>query len=141
MKNIIGLFLIVFISCKSGSQVDVSPTPQFNIETIDARVTKIDSVKSYNLIYIQNETSFYKVVSKKSSQVMNGLRIEKDQVYSFQIEPITDRQKNAQANDRFTPINYLDISDCRKFEGIEICTESSYELAKAKNVKGLYLIK
>ena len=59
----------------------------------------------------------------------------------FKIEQITDRKVAYESNKSGipTPINYLDVAACRFFGQTEICTESSFELATASNLNGLYI--
>ncbi|CAL2076320.1 conserved hypothetical protein [Tenacibaculum sp. 190524A05c] len=116
--------------------------PKFELGfDVFAEVSKIDSISSYYLVFIENEKEFFKVVSDKNQiKYYNGIKLEIGHNYKFRLQQITDRRPSG-PNDQFTPVNYLDIAQCRNFDKTEICTESSFELATASNLKGLYLRK
>ena len=106
-----------------------------------AEVSKIDSIANFYLVFIKNEKEHFKVVSDKNqAKYYNGTQLEIGKNYNFKIKQVTDRRPSG-PNDRFTPMNYLDIAQCQDFEKTEICTESSFELATASNLKGLFLRK
>ena len=138
----IWILMIMLASCKS-QQMDLKSEPsKLNFGTqFKGKVTRLDSIANYYLIFVENEDSYFKIVSKKVDGKSNGVKIQLDSIYGFKINQITDRKGAYESNESGmpTPINYLDIAACRDFEGTEICTESSFELAKATNVVGLYI--
>lgn len=142
MKNIFPILILIFISCKSGRTRTETIKPQFEVGIdVLGKVSKIDSIADYYLVFIENEEEFFKVVSdKKQTKYYNGIKVEIGENYKFKIHQITNR-KPPGTNDRFTPINYLDITQCHNFDETEIYTESSFELATASNLKGLLLKK
>lgn len=142
MKKSILILIIISVSCKSRKiGTDISK-PKFEPGfELFAKVSKIDSIANYYLVFIENEEEYFKVVSDKAqAKYYNGIKLEIGENYKFRIQQITDRRP-AGPNDRFTPINYLEIAQCRNFNKTEICTESSFELATASNLRGLYLRK
>ena len=142
MKKSILILIIISVSCKSRkTETDISK-PKFEPGfEVFAKVSKIDSIANYYLVFIENREEYFKVVSDKNQvKYYNGMKLEIGENYKFRIQQITDRRPLG-PNDRLTPTNYLDIAQCRKFNKTEICTESSFELATASNLKGLYLRK
>jgi len=141
MKKIF-LILIIFVSCKTKKIETETFKPTFELGIdVFAKVSKIDSIANYYLVFIENENNFFKIISDKNqAKYYNGIKIGIGHNYKFRIQQVTNR-KPAEPNDRYTPVNYLDIAQCRKFKETEICTESSFELATASNLKGLHLRK
>ena len=107
----------------------------------DGKVTRLDSIAEYYLILTENENDFYKIVSEKVNEKRTGTKIQLDSIYRFKINQITNREAARKSNKSGipTPINYMDIAVCRFFGQTEICTESSFELATASNLNGLYI--
>lgn len=139
----IKLFLfgvIVFYSCNAKKRHITSNKPNFELEIeVEARVSKIDSIADYYLVYIENEKQFFKIVSNKNTETqLSATNIKIDEKYKFKIKQMTDRKEEA-LNNQFKPVNYLTIVRCLKFNKTEICTESAFELAKSSNLKGLHL--
>jgi hypothetical protein len=142
MKKLILVLILLSFSCKSKQlpQEILDPKLEFGF-IVNAQISKIDSIQNYYLVYIENDNEFYKIVSNKNAAIFNdGIKVINGESYNFRIEQLTDR-KNATANNEFAPINYLDIAQCRKFRQTKICTETSFELAKANNLSGLYIRK
>ena len=142
MKKLILILIIISVSCKSREiETDISK-PKFEPGSeVFAKVSKIDSIANYYLVFIENREEYFKVVSDKNqAKYHNGIKLEIGENYKFRIQQITDRRPPV-SNDRFTLTNYLDIAQCRYFGKTEICTSSSFELATASNLKGLYLRK
>ena len=134
---------MLFISCKSKKIESNSNLTQyeFGIKDVSASISKIDSISNYYFVFIENDQEFYKIVSNKNHMVpQNGIKVKVGENYQFKIKQLTDRKPSG-PNDRFIPVNYLDISRCIEYNGTEICTESSYELAKSENLNGLYIFK
>ncbi len=146
MNSIIRVILylvvtIAFVSCKS-KKIDSKPKlTQFEIgaKNINANISKIDSVSNYYFVFIENDQEFYKIISNKNqAKPQNGIKIKVGENYQFKIQQLTDRKPSG-SNDKFIPVNYLDITRCIDFNGTEICTEASFELAKPYNLNGLYI--
>ena len=142
MKRIFAILILILISisCKSKKIETEISKPKFELGIdVFAKVSRIDSIANYYLVYIENEEEFFKIVSDKNqAKYYNGIKVEIGEDYKFKIQQVTDR-KPPEPNDRFTPVNYLDIAQCRNFDKTKICTESSFELATASNLRGLYL--
>ncbi|NIK91705.1 hypothetical protein GZ212_06030 [Mangrovimonas sp. CR14] len=142
MKKLFPILILILVSCKSkkiGSDI-YKPEFELGIDVL-AKVSRIDSIANYYLVFVENDKEFFKIVSNKNqAKYYNGVKVETGENYTFKIQQITDRRTSGQ-NDRFTPINYLDITQCQNFEKTEICTESSFELATASNLSGLHLRK
>ena len=142
-NRIIQLLVIsfVFVSCKSKKIESEPELIQFEIgaKNINASISKIDSISNYYFIFIENDQEFYKIVSNKNKAIpQNGIKVKVGENYPFKIQQLTDRKPSG-SNDNFTPVNYLDITRCIDFNGTEICTESSFELARPYNLNGLYI--
>lgn len=141
MKNLFIILILILVSCRSKK---IEPKPhitkfEFGID-VNAKVLKIDSISNFYLVFIENEEIFFKIVSNKNhAKPYNGVKIKIGESYKFRIQQVTDRRPSG-SNDQFTPINYLDITRCVNFKGTDVCTESSFELAKSSNLKGLYII-
>jgi len=142
MKKAILILLIISVSCKSKKIETNISKPRFEHGfDVFAKVSKIDSISNYFLVFIENEEDYFKVVSDKNqAKYYNGIKLQIGENYKFRIQQLTDR-KPPGPNNQFTSTNYLDIAQCRNFNKTEICTESSFELATASNLKGLYLRK
>jgi hypothetical protein len=140
MKNIFLILILILFSCKSKKVVKKTYKPQFELGiNVNARISKIDSIENYYFVFIENNKEFFKIISEKNQvKRYNGKKVEIGQNYKFRIQQLTDRRPSGE-NNEFTPTNYLDISRCLNFNGFKICTESSFELAKSSNLKGLYL--
>ena len=136
------ILILILVSCKSKKVGTELSKPNFELGIdVFAKVSRIDSIANYYLVFIENEEEFFKIVSDKNqAKYYNGIKVEIGEKYKFKIQQVTDRRPS-RPNDRFTPVNYLDIAQCRNFDKTEICTESSFELATASNMRGLYLRK
>lgn len=134
------ILILIFFSCKSKKVR--TETFKSKIELgidVNAKVSKIDSIANYYLVFVENDKDFFKIISEKNQEKPhNGIKVKIGEHYKFRIQKIIDR-KPPGINDRFIPVNYLDITQCRNFNKTEICTESSFELAKASNLRSLYL--
>lgn len=141
MKIVILILILISFSCKS-KKIGTEPIKQ-KLELgfdVTAKVSKIDSIANYFLVFIENDKEFFKLISDKNqAKPYNGIKVKIGENYKFKIQQITNRKPSEQ-NTPFTLVNYLDITSCEYFKGTEICTESSFELAKSSNLKGLYLI-
>ena len=142
MNKLFLILILIFVSCKSKKIGSETFKLKFELGIdVYAKVSKIDSIGNYYLIFIENDKDFFKVVSDKNqAKYYNGIKVEIGKNYKFRIQQKTNRKPSG-GNDRFTPVNYLDIAQCRNFDETEICTESSFELGTATNLKGLYLRK
>jgi hypothetical protein len=142
MKNLFLILILICTSCKSKKLETEISQPRFELGIdVFAKVSRIDSIANYYLVFIEDEKDFFKIVSDKNqAKYYNAIKIEIGEYYKFKVKPITNRRPPS-TNDKFTPVNYLDIAKCHKFNETEICTESSFELATAFNLKGLYLKK
>jgi hypothetical protein len=142
MKNIFVILILILFSCKSKKVGTETYKPQFELGIdVNARIAKIDSIENYYFVFIENGEEYFKIISEKNqAKPYNRKKVEIGKNYKFRIQQLTDRRPSGE-NDQFTPMNYLDISRCLNFNGLEICTESSFELAKSSNLKGLYLNK
>ena len=142
MKKLFPILILILVSCKSRKIETEISKPKFELGVdVFAEVSKIDSIANYYLVFIESEKEYFKIVSdNRQAKYYNGTKLEIGKNYKFRIQQVTDR-KPPGPNDRFTPVNYLDIAQCRNFDKTEICTESSFELATASNLKGLYLRK
>ena len=141
MKNLFLILVLISLSCKS-KIIGTEPYKQkFEIGIdVNAQISKIDSIPNYYLVFIENDKEFFKIVSDKNqTKPYNGIKVKIGENHKFRIQQVTNRKPSG-PNDRFTPVNYLDITRCEYFKKTEICTESSFELAKSSNLKGLYLI-
>ena len=91
-------------------------------------------------VLIEDENNFFKIVSSKNeTRATNSKKIIVGENYKFRLKQLTDRS-NIKSSEIPVPINYLDITRCELFDKTEICTESSFELAKAYNLNGLYIL-
>ena len=135
------MILIIF-SCKSKTVKTAIYKPQFELGTdIDARVSKIDSNEHFYFVFIENGKDFFKIVSEKNqANPYNEKKVAIGKNYKFRIQQLTNRKPTSE-NEKFTPMNYLDFSRRLYFNELQICTESSFELAKSSNLKGLYMRK
>lgn len=133
--------ILIFFSCKSKKIENETLNQKFVLGIdVNAEISKIDSISNYYLVFIKNDKQYFKIVSDKNQgKPYNGIKVKIGENYRFRIQPVTDRKPSG-TNNQFTPMNYLDITRCHYFNGTEICTESSYELAKSSNLKGLYII-
>jgi hypothetical protein len=140
MKNSLLILILILFSCKSKKIGTETYKPQFELGIdVNAKISRIDSIENYYFVFIENDKDFFKVISKKNQvKHYSGKKVEIGKSYKFKIQQLTDRRPSAK-KDQFTSMNYFDISKCLNFNGIEICTESSFELAKSSNMKGLYL--
>lgn len=141
MKKLILLPILISLSCKSKklNQESSSSKFEFGIE-INARVSKIDSIQDYYLVFVENDTNYFKIVSDKKQPIpFDGLKIETGKKYDFRVKQLTGFPKKNQ--DQYSVMNYLDITRCKDFKNTKICTESRFEIATSSNLKGLYIIK
>ncbi len=142
MKKILIILALLSVSCKS-KKIGTEPLRlKFDLGIdVNATISKIDSITDYYFVFVKNDKDFFKIISHRNQRKLyNGIKLKIGKNYKFRIEQITDRKPSG-PDDKFTPVNYLDITRCKMFEGTKICTESSYELAKASNLIGLYLKK
>jgi len=141
MKVIILILILISFSCKS-KKIESEPIKQnleFGFDVI-AKVSKIDSIANYYLVFIENDKVFFKIISDKNQpKTYNGVKVKIGDTYKFNVQQITNRKPTVESSP-FSPVNYLDITKCEFFKGTEICTERSFELAKSNNLRGLYLI-
>lgn len=121
------IIIVVFIASCS-TKVRSSATASYY-------VYKIDSIKSYYLIYAKKSDSIYKIVSKKES-LDQCLEIKEKQYYNFKLKSIL---KNRFENTSFPKtMNDADITCFAFDDDIQICKEKGiYDLHLADNVKGL----
>lgn len=139
----IWILIVLMTSCRSKQTNLISKPGQFEFGVeLNGRVSRLDSIGDYYLIFVENSNSRFKIVSEKVNGWSTGLKIQLDSIHSFKIEQITDRQRAYESYEgKFPrPTNYMYIAACHYFVGTEICTESSFELAKANNVVGLYIV-
>ncbi|MBD3864702.1 hypothetical protein [Olleya marilimosa] len=142
MKNLFLILILTLFSCKSKKLESNTLKPKFELGIdVVAKVSKIDSIANYYLVLVENKNEYLKIVSDKNqAKYYNGIKVDVGKYYKFRIQQITNRQP-PDINDTIMPVNYLDIAACRNFGKTKICTESSYELAKASNLRGLHLRK
>ena len=69
--------------------------PKFELGiNVFAKVSKIDSIENYYLIFIKNSKEHFKIVSDKNQpKYYNGLKIEVGGNYNFKIEPLHERHR------------------------------------------------
>jgi len=140
MKKSILILILISLSCKSKKNIQESTSSKFELGIdINARISKIDSIENYYLVYVENDTNYFKIVSdKKQPKPYNGLKIETGKNYDFRVRQLTGFPPKTQ--DQYSPMNYLDITRCVDFKNTKICTEPRFEIATSSNLKGLYII-
>lgn len=142
MKFLFPILFLIVVSCKSKKPETENFESRFELgKEVVAKVSKIDSISNYYLVFIANDKDSFKIISDKNqAKYYNGTKLDIGENYKFVIQQITNRRPTG-PNNQLTPMNYLDLTQCRTFDKTEICTESSFELALASNLKGLYLRK
>ncbi|HEU4496432.1 MAG TPA: hypothetical protein VFR70_05220 [Flavobacterium sp.] len=133
MKSFIIIATIFIISC---SQYKKSLG---NKNTELYRISRLDSINSYYLIYATKKDSTYKIVSKKSyAKNCSEIKIGSD--YQLHLKSMRDNAPTINGI-RMSPINYLDIK-CYQFdETTQICKEDGiYDLYFTDDIKGKCLV-
>ena len=138
MKKIILVLILISFSCNTKKSLLHSSKSRTELGIITtAQVFKIDSIANYYLVYIKGDKGYFKIISKKNEvRFYNSIKVEKGKKYKFLIQETPNKVKEP-----FPIISYLKFSRCEKFDKTEICNESSFELALASNLKGLYISK
>lgn len=100
------------------------------------KVTKLDSINNYYLIYTIKGDSIFKIVSEKN-YVDNCKKIEVGK--SYPLELISMRSSAPSIGGlKISPVNYLDVRCFQFNENTQICKEDGIdELYFAKDLKGL----
>ncbi|BDD02926.1 hypothetical protein AUTU_04090 [Aureibacter tunicatorum] len=115
-----------------------------NVYTIE----KIKSKKSFNIIYASNNDNIYKIIVKKNKKYKGDIRIKVGRSYKLDIktqrESAEEKVSSPDQVKLLPPINYLDLSPCREYEGgSEICIEPDkgiYTLYLTDDIIGLYYV-
>ncbi len=143
MKNIVLILILVVLSCKRKTTATEVYQSQFKLGIdVNAKISRIDSIGNYYLVFVENEKEFFKIVSERNQiKYHNSIKVEVGEYYKFRIQQVTDRSAPSNNKQWPRPVNYLDFTQCHNFGKTEICTESTYELATAHNLSGLYLRK
>lgn len=145
MNKVLVLLFAILMSCSHSKTIHTENT-QSNVKNLGAtnmasyEVYKIDSVNSFYLVYARKNDSLYKIVSKKE-YVENGDRIQKGNVYGFQLHARSENRTIAGA--KLLPQNSLLVTCFSYDDSTKICLErdSINDLHYADNLRGLYLIK
>ncbi len=111
---------------------------QHHRQKTEYRVYKIDSVKSFYLIYAQKDSLRYKIVSKKAKADASYEKIRINGYYAFRLhsmsvingKPITTAMSTYETSGM-----YVDDSTIVNFE-----KETQWDLYYAENIKGLCII-
>jgi hypothetical protein len=125
------LILLCLLSCK---------TPEFiypdRQKDLDAswvyKVIRIDSINSWNLIYVQRGKCRYKIISAKDI-VGSGTKIRKNRSYNFKLHSHIYGAMVASGVSCFAYDTATSI--CFEFN------KGIYDLLYSDNIRGLYLIK
>lgn len=125
-KFIYSLIVITLFSCSSSKLM-----PQDDISSY--QITKINTKKSWHIIYAKKQDSLYKiVVEKKKNNTKYCNKIEVGGFYDLELK---SRRENIPVigGVKLKPINYLDVeslaydkegTECYKYDKkFEICTE------------------
>jgi hypothetical protein len=100
------------------------------------KVTRVDSINNWYLIYAVKGDTTYKIVSRKEGK-QECNKISVGDYYRFILH---SRRKSAPTigGVRMVPQNYLDISCYSYDEDTRICLEEGvYDLYGAENIKGM----
>lgn len=132
MKEILFSVFIcfVFYSCNS----------QKTLYNNEFKITKIEQMNDWYIIYAQKDKSKYKIVSKKSNN-KDGIKIVKRKRYKFVLHSKSDIAPTINGI-KLVPQNYLDVRGYSFDEKTIICIEPEkgyYELYFCKDLDGLYL--
>ena len=131
MKKILLFLILANISCQTGLK--------YNPDSLDLyKVSKIDSVNNYYIIYALKKDSLFKLVSKKESN-MKCNKIRKNFTYKFVLHSISKTSININGLD-MVPMNNIDIN-CYQFDqNTKICKETGIiDIYIVENLKGLCL--
>jgi len=132
MKNIM-IFLISFflVSC-------VMTKKSNYIKREYHKVTKLDSINNYYLIYTIKNDSIFKIVSEKC-YLNNCKKIKVGKSYSPKL--VSMRSSVPSIGElKILPVNYLDVKCFQFDENTQICKEEGiYDLYFTKDIKGLCL--
>ncbi|WP_395065090.1 hypothetical protein [Flavobacterium sp.] len=132
MKNLI-LFIILFFGCKT-SKLNTKNEDGFKIESVACRITNIDSIESYYIVYAETLIDHigHKIISKKEIKSSNVENIKVNNTYKFKLVWVSEPPPLERKG------NYLDFRRCKiYFPLVKICTEPGYELYETDDLKGL----
>ena len=134
MKIIVTLLLVIasMTGCsQSKSAMNINYSENFRY-----KVTRIDSINNWYLIYAVKGDTTYKIVSRKEGK-QECNKISVGDYYRF----ILHSRKNSSpmiGGVRIVPQNHLDISCYSYDENTRICLEEGvYDLYSAQNIKGM----
>ncbi|MEO1013187.1 MAG: hypothetical protein AAFX53_17985 [Bacteroidota bacterium] len=137
------LALVVGTSCRSYKQQE-SPSPnKVDFSTkVAGKVYKIDSVDDYHLVYLSDDKTSYKIISKKSSRT-GCKEVALNGEYELKVVPLLSDAPPSSGNSNIpVPINHLDIEKCVEYGDIKICTEPGISnLYSSPSLTGLCLTK
>ena len=140
MKKIILILILISFSCKSKKDIQETTSSKFELGIdINAKISKIDSIENYYLVYIENDKNYFKIVSDKEQQKpFNSIKVKIGKNYTFKVRQLTGFPPKTQ--NQYSVMNYLDLERCVDFKNTKICTEARFEIATSSNLKGLHLI-
>ncbi|PSL25865.1 hypothetical protein [Chitinophaga ginsengisoli] len=133
MKRLIlaSLVLTLITSCASRSYLDTGRKKDYD-PTWVYKVYKIDSIGSWNLIYVKHEAYRYKILSHKEIDA-EGMKIGKHEKYNLKLHSMIYGAMFAYGVKCFNFDNTADVICLERNKGI-------FDLLYAENLKGLYLV-
>lgn len=134
MKNLtITLVAILIISCSQYKKTIYDKKSDFY------RISKLDSINTYFLIYATKKDSTYKIVSNKD-YAKNCNKIKVGSSYQLHLKSLKDNAPIINGI-KMTPVNYLDIKCFQFDETTQICKEDGiYDLYFTDDIRGICLI-
>ncbi len=134
--NFVLLAITLLTACNSNKAFKSS----VDVKHLSYRITGIDSINSYYLIYATRDKLKFKIVSNKEASA-NGERIKSGKKYSLTL--ISMLSDKAIKDLDVLPEN-RSLVNCYYFDdSTEICYKKNYirDLYKVENLKGLNIVK
>lgn len=130
MKKIIAfLFFLCLVSCTMFKKYSSKDREYY-------KVTKLDSINNYYLIYAMKGDSIFKIVSEKN-YVNSCKKIEIGKSYYLELISMSSTAPSI-GGIKISPVNYLDVKCFYFSKNTKICKEDGIdELYSTKNLKGL----
>lgn len=135
MKNIL-LISLILVSCNYYPKNSIGNKIN-NANTSDLyKISKIDSINSYYVIYINQQDEIYKIISKKENTSHKFDIIKKNRYYRFKLINFPEYDNN----DSLT--GFSSIQPCFMLDpNTQVCKEKEVAgLYTTKNLKGLYYV-
>jgi hypothetical protein len=128
-------YLVILIGIVIASSSQYKDANKKNVSD-SYRVTKIDSINYFYLVYAQKKDSLYKIVSKKEAHI-DCKKIKVGVSYKFVLHSMRENAPII-GNIKIAPVNYADVN-CYQFdEKTKICKEEGiYDLYFVNNLHGL----